>query len=93
MTKPTGKVNSTYRLTEQERGHIALLSSLRLWPKARIAKAYGVSAKTVLVCEQSFKFYRHPSGAIDIRRADTPNDPAPPTDFHRERTGPSGGSD
>jgi hypothetical protein len=53
--------NPTYRLTETQRLHISILGHLcedgrdqtrrsRRWSKTAVAKAYGVSTKTVLNC-------------------------------------------
>lgn len=54
MTKPTGKVNPTYRLTEQERYHVAILGHMNLWPKDRIARAYDITRHTVLKCMRRY---------------------------------------
>lgn len=46
--------NATYKLTEQDRTHVGMLAAMNLWPKQHIADAYGVTRKTVLVCQQRY---------------------------------------
>lgn len=47
-------VNPTYKLTEQDRYHIAILVALRLYAKESIGKAYGVSRRTVANCYERY---------------------------------------
>lgn len=65
MTKPTGKVNPTYQLSEQERyevsilGHMAVLTTGKgkwNWNFTKIADIYGVSRKTVTRCMERYPF-------------------------------------
>lgn len=42
-------------LTDQERGHVALLVALGLWTNKAIAEAYGVSPRTVYTCVQMYE--------------------------------------
>lgn len=56
MTRSTGKVNSTYRLTEQERYYVSILGHLKKWPKEHIARAFGVHRKTVTTCMARYPF-------------------------------------
>lgn len=39
--------NATYRLTAQDREHVAILCELDLWPSTAIAAAYGCDASNV----------------------------------------------
>lgn len=59
MTKATGKINSTYKLTAEDRHDIALMLMIgkisrypERWSKAAIGRAYGVSRRTVYDVEQ-----------------------------------------
>lgn len=47
--------NSTYALSETERLHVGMLAAMNLWPKAAVAKAYGVHPKTVLMCLRRYE--------------------------------------
>lgn len=47
--------NPTYRLTPQDRHILGVLAALGLWPKARLARLYGVHPKTVLDCQRRFE--------------------------------------
>lgn len=74
----TGKINPTYKLTPTQRLHISIITHLGLWPRYRIAEAYGVTSRTVQACTE-----KHPAplpwcredglsgsaqGAVDWRR-------------------------
>lgn len=46
--------NPTYKLTPQDRYIVALMVGMDLWPKAQIAKVFGVSPKAVYKCAQDY---------------------------------------
>lgn len=61
----TSLTNPTYKLTETERLHVAWLDWMGLWPRERIAKAYGVSRKTVAMCRDRWEARLDAGAAAD----------------------------
>ncbi len=52
--RATSLTNPTYKLDATDRLVLGIMSGMGRWPKERLAKEFGVSRKTVIVCERRY---------------------------------------